>query len=183
MARRFRRIALALGVVLVTGAVVLVIAERPGLQDDADSVDRAWKPLAAPLATRYTTLTALAAALDAAGAKDRDVTVRLHHELSNWDLLKVTTDLAAQARTANNLEGLEARVRATVAAGPDKLKNDPAVTKGLADFAAATPPASVIKDYNQAVLAYEQDRDGFWSRLVADLDGYDTRSTFQLAPS
>ena len=183
MARRFRRIALALGVVLVTGAVVLVIAERPGLQDDADSVDRAWKPLATPLAARYTTLTALTAALDAAGAKDRDVTVRLHHELSDWDLLKVTTDLAAQARTANNLEGLEARVRASVRAGPPKLTNDPAVQKALADFLAAKPAPATIRDYNDAVIAYEHNRDAFWSRLVADLDGYDTRSTFQLAPS
>src|SRR3954447_5785889 len=148
MARRFRRIALALGVVLVTGAVVLVIAERPGLQDDADSVDRAWKPLVTPLATRYGHLASVAAALDAAGAKDRDVTVRLHHDLSDWDLLRVTTDLAAQARTANALEGLEARVRATVAAAPTKLKNDPAVAKSLADFAAAAPPPTAVRDYN-----------------------------------
>lgn len=180
MARRIRRIVLTLAVVLVTGAVALVITVRPGLQDDARAVDRAWKPLAAPLGERYQALDGVSAALDAAGAGDREVARRLRRALSDWALLVVTTDAAAQATTANELEVLAARVRATVNAA-DKLKADPGLTAAIGAFDATVPPLEAVATYNEAVDVYAHSRDGFWDGLVAALDDYPPRPTLQLS--
>src|SRR4051794_40912412 len=116
MGRRFRWTVLALVVVLVTGIVILVITVRPGLQDDAQEVRRSWKPLLQPLTTRYGALSGVVGGLNAAGNGDREITRQLDRTLDQWDLLRSTTDDAEQAETANELEGLSARVRTIVAA-------------------------------------------------------------------
>ena len=41
---RVRRLIVALVVLVVAGLVVLVVTVRPGLRDNADEVDRSWKP-------------------------------------------------------------------------------------------------------------------------------------------
>ncbi|MSO36708.1 MAG: hypothetical protein EXQ69_00480 [Acidimicrobiia bacterium] len=178
MINMVRRIALPLVLVLVTAAVVLVIAVRPGLQGDAEAVDRAWEPLAKPLAVRYEALAGVAEALDAAGASDRDVTRRLRRVLSDWDLLVVTTDSPTQAITANELEGLAARVGATVASS-EKFKNDSALTAAITTFNEAIPTPKQVATYNGTVEVYAGSRDGFWRGIVASLDDYPARPTLQ----
>ena len=121
MGRWIRWTVLALVVVIVTGTVILVITVRPGLQDDAQEVRRTWKPLLQPLAARYAQLGGVVTALDAAGNGDRDTTRQLKRTLSDWELLQATNDDAAQAETANELEGLASRIRATVT-GSDRLR-------------------------------------------------------------
>jgi hypothetical protein len=180
MARRIRRIAAFLAVVLVAGLVLLVIVVRPGLRDDSEQVSTAWKPLLTPLGQRYAALGGVAGALEQAGAGDREVTVALRKELSDWDLLQVTTDADAQAAAANSLEGLAARVRATVASAA-RLKQDPRLGQAIAAFDQTVPPPKQIEHYNDVVVDYERARDGFWNRMVAGLDGYEVRPTLQLA--
>jgi hypothetical protein len=180
MGRWIRWTVLALVVVIVTGTVILVVTVRPGLQDDAQEVRRTWKPLLQPLAVRYTALTGVAAALDAAGNGNREQTKELTRALSDWQLLKTTSDDGAQSRTANQLEGLASRVRTTAAASP-RLQTNAALTAAIAGFDAAKVPPRLITRYNDAVLRYERNRDGALRGIVANLDGYDPHPTLQLA--
>jgi hypothetical protein len=179
MGRRIRWTVLALVVVLVTGIVILVITVRPGLQDDAQEVRRSWRPLLQPLALRYTTLSGVVGALDDAGNRDRDVTRQLRRTLSDWELLRPTTDDGAQARTANELESLAARIRATVE-GSERLRADAELTEAIATFDGARVPPRLVDTYNDAVLRYERNRDGMLRGIVASLDGYGAHPTLQL---
>jgi hypothetical protein len=180
MGRWIRWTVLALVVVIVTGTVILVITVRPGLQDDAQEVRRNWKPLLQPLTARYTALNGVATALEAAGNGDRDTTKQLKRALSDWELLAATNDDGAQARTADELEGLASRIRA-IAAGSERLKTNAGLTAAIAAFDAAKVPPVVVKRYNDTVLAYERNRDGVLRGIVANLDGYDPHPTLQLA--
>lgn len=180
MGRWIRWTVLALVVVVVTGTVILVITVRPGLQDDAQEVRRTWKPLLQPLATRYLALKGVESNLSAAGNKDRELTRELRRRLSDWNLLQSTSDDAAQSRTADDLEGLASRVRATVAASP-RLQPNETLKKAIATFDSARVPAVLITSYNDSVLAYEKNRDGMLRGIVANLDGYEPHPTLQLS--
>jgi hypothetical protein len=180
MGRWIRWTVLALVVVVVTGTVILVITVRPGLQNDAQEVRRTWKPLLQPLAVRYGALGGVVTALETAGNGNRDLTKQLKGALSDWDLLKATTDASNQAKTANQLEGLASRIRATASAS-DRLKADAQLTRAIATFDAAKVPPALITHYNDTVLQYERNRDGMLRGIVANLDGYDPHPTLQLA--
>jgi hypothetical protein len=182
MGRRIRWTALALVVAVVTGTVFLVITVRPGLQDDAQEVRRSWRPLVQPLATRYGALGGVAGALESAGDGDRDVTRDLRRTLDDWNLLRPTTDEGAQAATADQLEALAARIRATVQ-GSDRLKVIPGLTQAIQAFDANKVPAPLVQKYNDAVLRYERNRDGTLRNIVASIDGYDAHPTLQLTTS
>jgi hypothetical protein len=179
MGRRIRWTVLALVVVIVTGIVILVITVRPGLQDDAQEVRRTWRPLLQPLASRYGALGGVAGALDAVGNGDRDLTRRLKRTLDDWNLLRATSDDGNQARTADELESLAARIRATVQGSP-RIKEDPGIAKAFAGFDAAKVEPALVKRYNDAVLRYERNRDGTLRNIVASLDGYEAHPTLQL---
>lgn len=179
MARRIRRIVLIVAALLVAATVVLVVTVRPGLQDDSEAVGDTWKPLVAPLTTRYAALGGVVTALEGAGAQDRDVTRSLKRALSDWELLRATTDTVGQSTTANQLEGLAARVRATLKRS-ERFKGNPAITQAMTAFDATVPPANLVARYNDAVLRYERARNGTWARVVASLDGYGGRATLQL---
>lgn len=180
MGRWIRWTVLALVVVIVTGTVILVITVRPGLQDDAQEVRRTWKPLLQPLAARYGQLAGVVTALEAAGNGDRDTTRQLKRTLSDWELLKATNDDATQAKTADQLEGIASRVRATVT-GSDRLRANAALTKAITGFDAAKVSPALVKRYNDTVLQYERNRDGVLRGIVASLDGYSPHPTLQLA--
>jgi hypothetical protein len=180
MGRWIRWTVLALVVVVVTGTVILVITVRPGLQDDAQEVRQTWKPLLQPLATRYLALKGVESALTAAGNGDRELTRQLRRSLSDWQLLQTTSDDATQARTADELEGLASRVRATVATSP-RLKPNQTLTKAISTFDAARVSPTLIARYNDSVLRYEKNRDGMLRGIVASLDGYEPHPTLQLS--
>lgn len=180
MSRRIRRIVALVVVAAVAGLVLLVIVVRPGLRDDSEAVGTAWKPLLTPLDQRYGALKNVVGALQQAGAADFEVTHSLSTELSDWDLLRVTTDAESQARTANSLEGLAARVRAIVA-GAKRLQANAPLVQAIAAFDKTVPPPPAVLKYNTVVVDYEHSRDGFWNRVVAGLDGYEVRPTLQLA--
>jgi hypothetical protein len=175
---RVRRLLVALVVLVVAGLVVLVVAVRPGLRDNADSVDRSWKPLVPALDERYKALTALRDALNGAGVGQRAVVVQLSATLGRWEIASTGTDIEDQVRTANELEALAARADALV--HTPRLALNPALGLAFANFSKTEPQRTLLTAYNDHVLAYQGDRDGFWSRIVAGLDGYDMRPTLQL---
>jgi hypothetical protein len=177
---RVRRLVVALIVLVVAGLVVLVVVVRPGLRENADDVDRTWSPLVAPLTARYQALTALKDALVAANVGDRQVVTALAARLEHWGIASSGTDVVDQVTTANDLEGLAARAD-TLVHTPRLLQN-PALIAAFDNFTKTQPQKQLLDAYNHRVVTYQGDRDGFWSRIVAHLDGYDMRPTLQLVP-
>jgi hypothetical protein len=175
---RVRRLVVALIVLVVAGLVVLVVIVRPGLRETADGVDRSWKPLVAPLDARYKSLTALRDALNGAGVGDRSVVVALTATLDRWSITSTGTDVDDQVTTANQLEALAGRADALV--HTPRLLQNAALGAAFTNFSKTEPQKRLLDDYNHRVMEYQGDRDGFWSRIVARLDGYDMRPTLQL---
>jgi hypothetical protein len=184
MARRVRRLAVVVLLLLIAGAVALVLTTRPGLEDKRDDVERAWTPLRAPLGGRYERLAAVNAEMRAAGAGDRSVTRALGTTLAHWDRLRRANDgdadADAEAETADRLEGLAARVRA-IALSSDRLRAVDPLNQSLAAFQGAAPPLPAVKSYNDAAQEYENARNGVLRRPVAKLFGYDSRPQLQLS--
>jgi len=176
--RRLRWILLlvvALVIAVVAAAAFLV---RPGLDDDRDVVDARWTPLRPSLIVRYEALDGVATALAASSAADRAVTKDLQAELDRWKKFALRgprhTDPGAEAMTANELEALARRVKANVAASA-KLSQDEALKNATAAFDQAVVTPAAVAAYNRAVRAYEDERSGFFEKLVAGALGYDSR--------
>jgi len=155
-----------------------VLTTRPQLDDGRDDVDRAWTPVRAPLTARYERLAAVHAEATSAGAGDRGVTRQLGLTLARWDRLRragdADADAEAEATTANQLEGLAARLRAVVLSS-DRLRGVDPVNQALAAFQGTAPEPRTRQAYNDAVQDYEDTRTSFVRRPVADLFGYDPR--------
>jgi|GEM_PF-4345781 hypothetical protein len=175
---RVRRLLGFLIVLVVAGAVVLVVVVRPGLRHDAESVDRSWTPLVRPLDVRYQALDGVVAQLKNSGAGNRNATQGLIQLVQRWRVIRSGTDTADQVETANRIEALAAR--ANVLAHTARLASAAPLQAALKAFDASRPAADVLGAYNNQVSAYQDRRDGFWSRIVASLDGYPMRPTLQL---
>jgi hypothetical protein len=178
MARRVRRLAVVVLVLLIVGAVALALTTRPQLDDHRDDVDTAWKRLRAPLAGRYQQLAAVNAEMATAGAGDRAVARELGTTLTRWDRLRRSAnddaDAEAEAETADQLEGLATRLTAVVL-GSDRLRGVESLNQAIAAFQGTAPPLPAIKVYNDATQEYEDTRNSFLRRPIADLFGYDPR--------
>jgi hypothetical protein len=178
MARRVRRLAVVLLVLLIAGAVAIVLTMRPQLDDHRDDVGNAWKPLRAPLAGRYEQLAAVNAEMASAGAGDRAVARELGETLKRWDRLRRSgnddVDAEAEAETADKLEGLAARLTAVVLSS-DRLRSVEALNQAIAAFQGTAPPPPAIKTYNDASRDYEDTRTSPLRRPVTDLFGYESR--------
>lgn len=174
MRRRLSWILAVLLVLVVGGAIALVVVEKPTLDDARDAVDARWEPLRAPLVARYEQLGTALAALDAAGGGDRGVAQDLTRELAAWKKAVAGGDAGTQAEVANRLEGEATRLRANVAVSP-RLARVGELTSALTAFAGSSPPLDLVRAYNRAVRAYEDDRNDSLRKPVARLFGYDTR--------
>jgi hypothetical protein len=174
MRHRLRWIVLVVVVLVVGGAVALVLLEKPTLDDDRDAVDARWQQLRGPLAARYDRLDAVLAAFVAAGGGDRSVAQDLEQELTAWQKAVKAGAEAAQAATANRLEGQGTRVRANVFGSP-RFASATELTDRIGEFAASAPSSSLVRAYNRAVRAYENDRTETLRTPVARLFGFDAR--------
>jgi hypothetical protein len=183
MARRVWRLALVVVLLLVVGAVMLALTTRPRLDDDRSAVDHQWTPLRAPLVARYDKLTGATAAFIAAGGGDRAITKDLLTTLKQWaGLHKVPSakaDAAKEATTADDLEGLGRRLRATIS-GSDRFRSVAPVTETITAFESTIPPPAAVKSYNDAVTKYEHARRGLLHRIVADTLGYGSRPVLEI---
>ncbi|MEP6625122.1 MAG: hypothetical protein ABJC79_11805 [Acidimicrobiia bacterium] len=175
---RARRLLGILIVFAVAGAVVLVVVVRPGLRDDAETVDRSWSPLVGPLDARYQALGAVIPQLKTSGAGNRAATLGLVALLDRWQVVRTGTDSEDQVRTANRIEATAARVGALIRTA--RLIKLPALQETFATFTKSRPNTTVLDHYTRAANTYESRRDGFWNRIVAGLDGYSMQPTLQL---
>jgi hypothetical protein len=185
MARRVRRLAVVVLVFLVAGAVALVLTTRPKLEDTRDEVDSAWTPLRAPLAGRYDQLAAVNAEMAAAGAGERAVTRELGTTLARWGELRRAgnddADAAAEAKTADRLEGQATRLQA-VASSSDRMRAVAPLNERIIAFQGTGQPLlPAIKTYNNAVRDYEDERNGVLRSPVASVFGYDSRPQLLLS--
>jgi hypothetical protein len=184
MARRWRRIIVVLVVLLVAGAIALVLTGRAPLQDDEDAVEAAWLPLRPPLTERYEALAVVNDELLAAGGEDRDVTADLTAELERWQEVasqpESDADAEDEVETANTLEGLSARVLATVN-GSERLRGSEPLTEALATFAAAVPDPALVRRYNNAVDTYDDTRTSSIRRPAVEVFGFEPRTSLILA--
>lgn len=175
---RARRLLVAVIVLVVAGAVVLVVTVRPGLRNDANSVDHSWTPLVQPLDVRYQALQGVVTQLKAGGAGNRTATLGLVQLIDRWHIVRAGTDSGDQVQTANRLEALAARARAL--AHTARLAPNVALQQAFTAFDASRPAATTLDAYNRRVVVYQDRRDAFWGRIVARLDGYPMRPTLQL---
>ena len=182
MARRVRRLAVVVVVLLLIGAVALVLTTRPKLEDRRSDVDRTWTPLRGPLGERYARLGAANAQLAAAGGGERDVARALGLRLGRWgDLHRAGDgDADAEAQTADQLEGLATRLQAVVSSS-DRLRASDPLNQAIAAFQGTVPPPPAVTAYNRAVRDYEDERNGLVRSPVASLFGYDSRPQLVLA--
>src|SRR3981081_2299249 len=154
MARRVRRLAVVVLVLLVVGAIALVLTTRPKLEDARNGVDRAWTPLRGPLSERYAKLAAANPELAAAGGGERDVSRALGLRLGRWGELRRAkdgdADADAEAQTADQLEGLATRLQAVVSSS-DRLRGSDALAQAIAAFQDAVPPPPAVTTNNRAV--------------------------------
>ena len=182
MARRVRRLAVVVLVLLVVGVIALVLTTRPKLEDRRDDVDRAWTPLRGPLGERYARLGEVNAQLAAAGGGERDVARTLGLRLGRWGELRRARDgdADAEVQTADQLEGLATRLQAVVSSS-DRLRASDPLNQAIAAFQGTVPPPPAVTAYNRAVRDYEDERDGLLRSPVANLFGYDSRPQLLLS--
>jgi hypothetical protein len=174
MRRRLRWILAVLLVLVIGGAIALIVVEKPALDDARDAVDAHWKPLRAPLVTRYEKLDAAQTALVASGGGDRSVARELARDLAAWKKAVADGNPGTQAEAANSLEAQATRLKAN-AYGSPRLAGVTALTEAIADFNSAAPPQPLIQAYNRSVRAYEQDRNDSLRKPIARLFGYNAR--------
>jgi hypothetical protein len=186
MSRRVRRLAVVVLVLLVVGAVALVLTARPKLDDGRKAVDRAWTPVRGPLGERYAHLGEVNAQLAAAGGGERDVARALGLRLARWEELQRAkggdVDAAAEAQTADQLEGLATRLQAVVASS-DRLRGADGLNQAIAAFQGTGNQQlqATVKRYNDSVRDYEDERNGLLRSPVASLFGYDSRPQLLLS--
>jgi hypothetical protein len=177
--RRARWIALGLVVLVLAGAVVLAVLERPELDDDRSAVSSAWAPLRAPLLARYDKLGSALGAFAFAGGADRAVAKDLRTALSHWAAATKHHDVAAEVAAADDLEAQGTRLRANVL-GSQRLKELTPLTDAVAAFDAAAPPPALVDAYNHKVKAYQDARTSTAGAPVARVLGFGERPALVL---
>jgi hypothetical protein len=177
--RRLRWILLLVVALVVAAIAAGAFLVRPGLEDGRDRVDARWTPLRPSLLARYEALDGVEAALAASPtAGDSAVTSDLQSALDDWDEYALRgprhTDPGEEAVAANELEALARRVRANIAGSP-RLQQDVALADAMTAFDQAVVTPAAVAAYNRAVRSYEDERSGFFEKIVAGLLGYDSR--------
>ncbi len=176
--RRLRWILLLVVALVVAAVAAAFFLVRPGLEDSRDRVDARWTPLRPSLIARYDALEGVATALEASAAADRAFTSDLRAELERWDEYAVRgpqhTDPGAEVSAVNALEAQARRVKANIAASA-RLNQDPAIQAASTAFDQAIVDPAAVRAYNRAARAYDDERSGFFQRMVAGALGYESR--------
>jgi hypothetical protein len=174
-----RRVALLVVVALVVSAVAasataVALGSRTELSSSRHRVDVEWAALRPALTTRYQNLGQAATVARARLNADRAVFDDIAKAVAGWPgTERWPTD--RQVGVAAHLEGLAARLAATVATTP-RLRAATDVTEALRPL----EQTDAAQAYNNAVLAYQRARGGFPRRLVAGALGYEDRRTLEV---
>jgi len=177
-----RRVLLLVVVALVVSAAAasataVALGSRADLSSSRHRVDREWAELRPALTSRYQSLGRAATLARARLNTDRTVFDDIANAVAGWAATeRWPTD--RQVGAAANLEGLAARLGATVAT-TSRLRAATDVTEALRPLE-QTDAAQAGVPYNNAVLAYQRARGGFPRRLVAGALGYEDRRTLEV---
>jgi len=177
-----RRAVLLVVVALVVSAVAasataVALGSRAELSSSRHRVDVAWTALRPALSGRYQSLGQAATVARARLGTNRSVFDAIAKAVADWPgTERWPTD--RQVGAAAHLEGLAARLAATIAATP-RLRAAADVTAALRPLE-ETDAARAGAPYNNAVLAYQRARGGFPRRLVAGALGYEDRRTLEV---
>lgn len=166
-------------VVIVGGAAVAVLTTKPDLDDAQARVDEQWTPLRKPLQLRYRVLAGLTDQVTQAGGGDREAVQELGTVLARWDELAADgdahADAGAEAKTANQLEALAQRLKATVL-GSARLADAQGVKDGITLLDTTIAPQPLMRAYNRAVRDFQEMREQTLDRIVASVFGIEERS-------
>jgi hypothetical protein len=177
---RWRGVLLVLVAVVVSAAAASATAVALGSRSDLAAsrrrVDRAWLALRPGLDARYQALGGAATVARERLGAGRALFDDVGRAVADWPgTARSATDRQVEAAAA--LEGLAARLEATVAATA-RLREAPDVTAALGRLR-STDTAAGRGAYNRAVAAYQRARGGFPRRLVAGALGYADRRTLE----
>ncbi len=151
-------------VALTVGGVALALTSRNTLDEQLAKIETEWSELRPDLEDRYDALATANDAVRTNGGASRAVIGELDAALSDWDRATRTSDVGAQLRVANELEGLGRRLVATLTDSPRLASN--ASTLALTAYAARTASAERL---NAEISAYANDRGGTIRSAFADL--------------
>jgi hypothetical protein len=161
---------------VVAASVVLGVSSQSDLTDARREVVVAWNELRPALDQRYQALGAVSAAAQSRLGAGRTLLTDIDRGVATWSSGHGAVE--DQVRAAVRLEGLAARLGATVAATP-RLRSSDEVGQALNTFE-RTDTGVPRQRYNQAVGAYEDVRGGFPRRLVAGALGFDSHRTLEV---
>ena len=162
---------------VAASATAVALGSRADLSANRRRVDAAWVALRPALDGRYQSLGAAAAAARARLVGGRAVVDEIDAAVGTWPgTARFPTD--RQVAAAAHLEGLTARLTATVATTP-RLRSAAEVAEAMGRLQ-RTDTAPLRGAYNAAVRAYQEARGGFPRRLVAGALGYDDRRTLEI---
>lgn len=162
---------------IAASATAVALSSRADLSSSRQQVDVAWAELRPALTARYQSLGRAATVARARLNADRTVFDDIDKAVTDWPATeRWPTD--RQVGAAAHLEGLAARLSATVATTP-RLRSATDVAEALRPLE-ATDAAQAGVPYNTAVRAYHKARGGFPRRLVAGALGYDDRRTLEV---
>lgn len=177
-----RRVALLVVVAVVVSALAasataVALSSRADLSSTRHRVDDTWARLRPALDTRYRNLADASGVARNRLSAGRAVFDDIDKAVGGWPgTARAATE--RQVAAAAELEGLAARLAATVSATP-KLRSSPDVNSAL-DRLHSTDTAPGRSAYNAAVNAYQQARGGFPRRLVAGALGYEDRRMLEV---
>jgi hypothetical protein len=161
---------------VLAGSVVVGWSSRSELSDAHRKVDAAWNELRPALDRRYQALGAATAAVRSRLGADRALLADIERGVATWPSGGGAVE--EQARSAVRLEGLAARLGATVASMP-RLRSSDEVTGALEAFDRIDPGVPRQR-YNEAVEAYEEARGGSARRLLASALGFEAGRTLEV---
>jgi hypothetical protein len=162
---------------LAASATAVALGSRADLSSSRRRVDFTWGALRPSLDGRYQKLAAAGAAARAGLTTGRALFDEIDGAVAAWPgTARSSTD--RQVDAAARLEGLAARLSATVATTP-RLRASTDVAEAMRRLE-QTDTTSARAPYNTAVAAYQRARGGFPRRLVAGALGYDDRRTLEV---
>ena len=162
---------------VAASATAVARGSRADLSSSRHRVDTAWGALRPTLTVRYGNLGRAATVARARLNANRAVFDDIAKAVTDWPATeRWPTD--RQVAAAAHLEGLAARLSATVATTP-RLRAATDVAEAMRPLE-ATDAAQAGAPYNTAVKDYQRARGGFPRRLVAGALGYEDRRTLEV---
>ncbi len=169
-------IAIALGILAALGVGLL---SRQEMTDRESKAEREAKPLLAKLPARYDQVGALLTAIQDVSS-DRSILAAGTGALTRWNDVANGSDLRAAISAANDVESIIARAKTVVVASPKLLAAAP-IQEAFAAIDAAVPVVEDVSTFNEAVQAFQDQRNGLFRSLVASV--FDVQPIPRFLPS